>query len=151
VVNALPGGTEKPIVDAVFAEFKARYHAHCNYTTLPFPGVIDMLKALKGAGIKVAVNSNKLDQDSRTLVDIHFPGLVSVNVVLVVLIWAQLFHFLFCIGIPPLYQTAGKPIGAWRRKHGEEAYGKRRQNHSSHHRLTRLDLPLQKVCKCHKQ
>ena len=80
VVNALPGGTEKPIVDAVFAEFKARYHAHCNDTTLPFPGVIDMLKALKGAGIKVAVNSNKLDQDSRTLVDIHFPGLVDMAI-----------------------------------------------------------------------
>ena len=80
VVNALPKGTGKPIIGGIFAEFKARYNAHNNDTTRPFPGVVEMLKALKGAGIKVAVNSNKLDEDSRALVAAHFPGLIDMAI-----------------------------------------------------------------------
>ena len=80
VVNALPEGTDKAVVDAIFADFKARYNAHNNDTTLPFPGVVEMLKALKAAGMCVAVNSNKLDEDSQVLIDAHFGSLVDMAI-----------------------------------------------------------------------
>ena len=38
VVKALPVGTDKAVIDSVFAEFKGYYDTHCNVTTLPFPG-----------------------------------------------------------------------------------------------------------------
>lgn len=79
VVNALPEGTDKAVVDAIFADFKARYNAHNNDTTLPFPGIPELLKALKDAGIRVAVNSNKLDEDSRALIAAHFGSLVDIS------------------------------------------------------------------------
>ena len=80
VKNAVPEGTPEDVIDRVFAAFKARYNAHNNDTTLPFPGIPALLKALKAAGIRVAVNSNKLDEDSRVLVAAHFPGLVDMAI-----------------------------------------------------------------------
>jgi len=80
VKNAVPEGTPEDVIDRVFAAFKARYNAHNNDTTRPFPGIPELLKALKAAGIRVAVNSNKLDEDSHVLVAAHFPGLVDMAI-----------------------------------------------------------------------
>ena len=80
VKNAVPEGTPEDVIDRIFTAFKGHYNAHCNDTTLPFPGIPDLLKALKAAGLRVAVNSNKLDEDSRVLVDAHFGGLVDMAI-----------------------------------------------------------------------
>lgn len=80
VKNAVPEGTPEDVIDRVFADFKARYHAHNNDTTLPFLGIPELLRALKGAGIRLAVNSNKLDEDSRVLIEAHFPGLIDMAI-----------------------------------------------------------------------
>lgn len=80
VKNAVPEGTPEDVIDRVFAAFKARYNAHNNDTTLPFPGIPELLRALKDAGIRVAVNSNKLDEDSRALIAAHFQGLVDMAI-----------------------------------------------------------------------
>ena len=80
VVKALPAGTDRAVIDSVFAEFKAYYDGHCNVSTLPFPGIPELLTALKAAGLKVAVNSNKLDANSRELIDAHFGPLVDMAI-----------------------------------------------------------------------
>ena len=80
VVNAVPEGTPKAEIDGIFEVFKARYAAHNNDTTLPFPGIPELLKALQAAGIRVAVNSNKLDGDSRQLIEAHFGALVDMAI-----------------------------------------------------------------------
>lgn len=80
VVKALPAGTDKAVIDSVFASFKAYYDTHCNVTTAPFPGIPGLLAALKAAGLRVAVNSNKLDANSRELIAAHFPGLVDMAI-----------------------------------------------------------------------
>ena len=80
VKNAVPAGVPEDVIDRIFAAFKARYNAHNNDTTLPFPGIPELLRALKAAGIKVAVNSNKLDEDSRALINAHFASLVDMAI-----------------------------------------------------------------------
>jgi phosphoglycolate phosphatase len=80
VVKALPAGTDRAVIDSVFAEFKAYYDGHCNVSTLPFPGIPELLTALKAAGLKVAVNSNKLDANSRELIEAHFSPLVDMAI-----------------------------------------------------------------------
>ncbi len=80
VVKALPKGTKKAVVDRVFADFKAYYDAHCNVSTVPFPGIPELLADLKAAGLKVAVNSNKLDANSRELIGAHFGALVDMAI-----------------------------------------------------------------------
>lgn len=80
VKNALPDGTPEDVIDSIFAVFKAYYNAHNNDTTLPFPGIPELLKALKEAGLRVAVNSNKLDEDSQALIKAHFSGLVDMAI-----------------------------------------------------------------------
>jgi len=80
VVKALPADTDKAVIDNIFEAFKSYYDAHCNVTTKPFPGIPQLLEALKAAGIKVAVNSNKLDLNSRALIQAHFGPLVDMAI-----------------------------------------------------------------------
>lgn len=62
---------EKMVLDA----FKNHYKEHCADCTKPYPGVLDLLKNLKGKGIKTAVVSNKADFAVQNLVDSYFNGL----------------------------------------------------------------------------
>ena len=57
-----PGGEEK--IRAILADFKADYAANCTVATAPYAGVPSLLDALRGAGVRIAVVSNKLDRKS---------------------------------------------------------------------------------------
>ena len=46
---------------ATLAEFTARYDAHKEDKTAPYPGIPELLDALKAEGIQTAVFSNKAD------------------------------------------------------------------------------------------
>lgn len=59
----------------VLNDFKACYQAHMNDLTAPYPGIEDLLKALKASGIKVGINSNKFDAALQGLCKLHFEGL----------------------------------------------------------------------------
>lgn len=52
---------------ALFGHFISYYSAHIADESLPFPGVIDALKALKAAGAKLVVCTNKPTDLSRSL------------------------------------------------------------------------------------
>ena len=59
---------------AVFREY---YPAHCEINTMPYPGVLALMEALRARGVKTAVVSNKLDAAVGPLCEKYFPGLVD--------------------------------------------------------------------------
>ena len=75
ISRAVPEGTDEQECASVLADFKARYREHVNDLTRPYPGIPALLKALREAGVKVGVNSNKFDLALQNLCRIHFDGL----------------------------------------------------------------------------
>ena len=75
ISRAVPEGTDADTCAAVLADFKARYRDHMNDETRPYPGISELLTALRNAGIKVGVNSNKFDAALQNLCRLHFDGL----------------------------------------------------------------------------
>ena len=56
------------------ARFSAYYAAHAMDRTVPYPGIPELLDRLRGAGMRLAVCSNKDDRFSVELVERYFPG-----------------------------------------------------------------------------
>ena len=75
ISRSVPEGTDESTRASVLADFKARYREHVNDETRPYPGIPEMMAALRGAGVKVGVNSNKFDAALQNLCRIHFDGL----------------------------------------------------------------------------
>lgn len=73
--RAVPAGTGEAECARVLADFKAYYRDHINVHTRPYAGVPALLKALRDAGVKVGVNSNKFDAALQSLCHIHYEGL----------------------------------------------------------------------------
>ena len=74
IARSLPAGTpDEGIKDALRA-FKSFYDSHIDVETKPYPGVVDLLAALMGAGVKICVNSNKYDAAVKALCESHFHG-----------------------------------------------------------------------------
>ena len=57
---------------ATLAQFTARYAAHKEDKTAPYPGIPALLDALKAEGIQTAVFSNKADEFARAVVARYF-------------------------------------------------------------------------------
>lgn len=45
--------------DAIKERYMLHFEKYCNYEVHPYDGIVDLIKALKEKGIKIAVNSNK--------------------------------------------------------------------------------------------
>lgn len=75
ISRATPEGTSNEKCAEVLADFKAYYREHVNDITKPYDGILALLKALKDAGVKVGINSNKFDAALQNLCRIHFDGL----------------------------------------------------------------------------
>lgn len=60
------------------AEFCSYYGVHNLDKTAPYDGIHEMLKALKTAGVKMAVYSNKADEFTRVIVEHFFPGVFDI-------------------------------------------------------------------------
>ena len=75
ISRSVPQGTDEAECASVLADFKAYYRNHINDFTKPYDGIIDLLKALKSAGVKVGINSNKYNAALQDLCRIHFDGL----------------------------------------------------------------------------
>jgi phosphoglycolate phosphatase len=78
VQQAVPDGTDAATVDALFQTWQQLYAEYGDKQTVPFPGMVDTLTALKARGAKLGVLSNKFDQGVQMLVANHFPGLFDV-------------------------------------------------------------------------
>ncbi len=69
-----PPGTDSETLSAALAEFSAYYAAHSEDRTAPYPGVPEALRALKEAGVRMAVLSNKADAIAGPVVEHFIPG-----------------------------------------------------------------------------
>ena len=75
IMRATPEGTSEEKRAQVLVDFKAYYREHVNDVTRPYDGILTLMKALKDAGVKVGINSNKYDAALQNLCRIHFDGL----------------------------------------------------------------------------
>ena len=69
-----PEGLSREELAGALAEFSAYYDAHKEDKTAPYPGVPGLLDALKGAGVRLAVLSNKAHAMAGPVVEGYFPG-----------------------------------------------------------------------------
>ena len=74
---AVPPGTPADRRQAVLDAMNAHYAAHCAQLTRPYPGITDVLRTLRAAGVRVAVVSNKPDYGVQALCARYFPGLLD--------------------------------------------------------------------------
>lgn len=65
-------------VRAILAEFMPYYGAHKEDKTAPYPGLPQMLARLSGAGVSMAVLSNKADEMAGPVVEHYYPGVFPV-------------------------------------------------------------------------
>ena len=75
IERAVPSGTAETAIDKVTADFKIYYGAHSADKTAPYAGVLEMLGALRAAGVRTAVVSNKADFAVQPLVKQYFGDL----------------------------------------------------------------------------
>lgn len=73
MTRAIPGGENNPDFDKCYATFRKHYLKHNLDTTAPYPGIMDLIKALKNANRHIAVVSNKFYEATQDLVH-HFFG-----------------------------------------------------------------------------
>lgn len=75
VQRACPEGTPDEELQVPFEEFQKHYQEFCNVKTAPYDGIVELVKKLKDAGYKTAVNTNKKAPQTALLMDVYFPGL----------------------------------------------------------------------------
>lgn len=72
---AIPKNAPEGAHAQVLSIFKEHYAVHSNDTTKPYPGIPQLLAALRDAGVHVTLNSNKIDTAVQPLCALHFAGL----------------------------------------------------------------------------
>ena len=72
-----PARTTEEVCEAVLADFKRDYTENVNVRTRPYPGIAELLVRLRAAGVRTAVNSNKVDNATQLLCRAHFEGLLD--------------------------------------------------------------------------
>lgn len=80
IEKAVPAGTDAAKIDTVLGDFKKYYGKHSADATKPYDGVPEMLRALRAAGVRTAVVSNKPDFAVKALAAQYFDGLFDVAV-----------------------------------------------------------------------
>lgn len=78
--KAVPAGTPDELREEMLKVYQPWYDSHCDILTAPYPGILELMRALQRAGVKQAVISNKQDSAVRQLAQRHFPGLLETAV-----------------------------------------------------------------------
>lgn len=76
----LPKDIDKNLFEECLSEFKENYSKNMYNKTKPYDGILDMLKALREEGYKIAVLSNKFDSAVKELSSKYFGELVDLAV-----------------------------------------------------------------------
>lgn len=74
IERAVPAGTAAETARRVLDFYRPYYEAHAAEQTRPYLGVPEALDALRAAGVKLAVVSNKPEAATRKLAARYFPG-----------------------------------------------------------------------------
>lgn len=80
IERAVPQGTTKEEEAEILAKFKSYYDKHSKDKTMPYEGILDMLKTLKANGMKLAIVSNKINSAVGPLAEEYFEGLIDVAI-----------------------------------------------------------------------
>ncbi len=72
IERAVPSKTPESTQEEVFNTFNTYYKAHCNDATKAYDGVMELLTALRNAGCKTAIVSNKADYGVQELAKQYF-------------------------------------------------------------------------------
>lgn len=80
IERAVPEGERNPCFEEVYRLFKAHYQKHSLDTTLPYEGIIPMLKNLKAHDKKIAVVSNKFYDATQKLCRHFFNQYIEVAI-----------------------------------------------------------------------
>lgn len=67
-----PRGTDEATIGKMVARMVELYGANWNNKTKPYPGIVELLDALSGRGVKLAVLSNKPDRVAQLVVTHYF-------------------------------------------------------------------------------
>lgn len=78
--RALGAESTEDEVRAALAWYLPYYNGHCDILTRPYDGVLPVLRALKAAGKRLAVVSNKGDETVKALNALHFEGMMDAAV-----------------------------------------------------------------------
>ena len=74
IERGVPQHTPPETEEAVHTDFKAYYGQHCMDATAPYAGVREAIAALRAAGYRTALVSNKTDDAVQKLIVGMFPG-----------------------------------------------------------------------------
>ena len=77
ISHAVPDGTGEARTQEILHAYQPWYDAHCDIETAPYPGIVELMQALKAAGVRQAVISNKQDSAVQLLAARYFPGLLD--------------------------------------------------------------------------
>lgn len=80
IERAVPEGTPENVRKEVLKSFREHYGRHSEDTTRPYDGVSELIVALRAAGIRTAVVSNKPGFAVRQLAEKYFHGLFDIAV-----------------------------------------------------------------------
>ena len=75
---ALPESCPECVKEDVIEEYRGLYDRFCHEKTRPYRGMVELIKALKAAGVKTAIVSNKPDSMVQTLATVYYPGVPDV-------------------------------------------------------------------------
>lgn len=70
------GARDEATLKEALEQFSARYDAHKEDKTAPYPGMVDCVARLKAAGVNMAVLTNKADPMAGPVVNAYYPGLL---------------------------------------------------------------------------
>ena len=76
-----PDGLSEEELAQALAEFSAYYGEHKEDKTAPYPGVPELLDALKGAGLRLSVLSNKAHALAVPVVEHYLPGVFELSLI----------------------------------------------------------------------
>ena len=79
IEQAVPDGTSAELCEQCFKDLTEHYKVHCNDKTRPYDGIPELMRALRQAGKKTAVVSNKADYAVQILDEKYFPGLLDMG------------------------------------------------------------------------
>ena len=77
VIKVLPEGQSDATIDAGLALLREQYKKCYMARTYPYPGVLELLNALRERGFRIGILSNKAEEFTSGLVKKHFSGLAD--------------------------------------------------------------------------
>ncbi len=77
--RSLPEGKDDPGLEEVFRYLASYYRAHAADHAVPYDGILNLMEKLKNDGIRMAVLSNKPDEDTKRLCEKFFRGYTEIN------------------------------------------------------------------------